>query len=39
VKRAEMAVRSGDDALAKEALRRKAEKDAERAEMQKSVQE
>ena len=39
VKRAEMAVRSGDDALAKEALRRKAEKDAERAETQKSVQE
>jgi phage shock protein A len=39
VKRAELAVRSGDDALAKEALRRKAEKEAERAETQKSVQE
>ena len=38
-KRAEMAVRAGDDALAKEALRRKAEKEAERAETQKAVQE
>ena len=32
VKRAEMAVRAGDDALAKEALLRKGEKDAERVE-------
>ena len=39
VKRAEMAVRSGDDALAKEALRRKGEKEAERAETQKALQE
>jgi phage shock protein A len=39
VKRAEMAVRAGDDALAKEALRRKGEKEAERAEAQKSLQE
>jgi phage shock protein A len=39
VKRAETAVRAGDDALAKEALRRKAEKDAERVETQKAVQE
>ena len=39
VKRAETAVRAGDDALAKEALKRKAEKDAERAETQKAVQE
>ena len=39
VKRAETAVRAGDDALAKEALRRKAEKDAERAETQKALQE
>jgi phage shock protein A len=39
VKRAETAVRAGDDALAKEALKRKAEKDAERAETQKSLQE
>ena len=38
-KRAEMAVKAGDDALAKEALRRKAEKEAERAETQKSLQE
>jgi phage shock protein A len=38
-KRAETAVRAGDDALAKEALRRKAEKEAERAETQKSLQE
>jgi phage shock protein A len=39
VKRAEMAIRAGDDGLAKEALRRKGEKDAERAEAQKSLQE
>jgi phage shock protein A len=39
VKRAELAVRSGDDALAKEALRRKAEKEAEREETRKAVQE
>jgi len=39
VKRAETAVRAGDDALAKEALKRKGEKDAERAETQKAVQE
>jgi len=39
VKRAETAVRAGDDGLAKEALRRKAEKDAERAETQKALQE
>ena len=39
VKRAELAVRAGDDALAKEALRRKAEKEAERVEAQKAVQE
>ena len=39
VKRAETAVRAGDDALAKEALRRKGEKDAERAETQKALQE
>jgi phage shock protein A len=39
VKRAETAVRAGDDALAKEALRRKAEKDAERVETQKALQE
>ncbi|HEY7376905.1 MAG TPA: PspA/IM30 family protein [Polyangia bacterium] len=38
-KRAELAVRAGDDALAKEALRRKAEKEAERVEAQKAVQE
>jgi len=37
--RAEMAVRSGDDVLAKEALQRKGEKEAERAETQKSLQE
>jgi phage shock protein A len=37
--RAEAAVRSGDDALAKEALARKAEKEAERMETQKSLQE
>ena len=39
VKRAETAVRAGDDALGKEALRRKGEKDAERAETQKALQE
>ncbi len=33
------AVQAGDDALAKEALRRKAEKDAERLEAEKSLQE
>jgi phage shock protein A len=38
-KRAEMAVRAGDDELAKEALRRKGEKEAERAESQKALQE
>jgi phage shock protein A len=38
-KRAETAVRAGDDALAKEALRRKAEKEAERGETQKALQE
>jgi phage shock protein A len=37
--RAETAVRTGDDALAKEALARKAEKEAERMETQKSLQE
>ena len=37
--RAEAAVRVGDDTLAKEALRRRAEKEAERAETQKSLQE
>jgi phage shock protein A len=37
--RAETAVRAGDDGLAKEALRRRAEKEAERAETQKSLQE
>jgi phage shock protein A len=37
--RAEKAVRAGDDALAKEALRRRAEKEAERGETQKSLQE
>jgi phage shock protein A len=39
VKRAELAVRSGDDGLAKEALRRKAEKEAERDETRKALQE
>ena len=39
MKRAEVAVRAGDDALAKEALRRKGEKEAERAETQKALQE
>jgi phage shock protein A len=37
--RAETAVRAGDDNLAKEALRRRGEKEAERAETQKSLQE
>jgi len=37
--RAETAVRANDDALAKEALRRKVEKEAERAEAQKAAQE
>ena len=37
--KAAMAVRAGDDALAREALSRKAEKEAERAETQKSLQE
>jgi phage shock protein A len=37
--RAETAVRAGDDTLAKEALRRRAEKEAERAETQKALQE
>jgi phage shock protein A len=37
--RAETAVRANDDALAKEALRRKVEKEAERAETQKAAQE
>jgi phage shock protein A len=37
--RAATAVRAGDDQLAKEALRRKGEKDAERAETQKALQE
>jgi phage shock protein A len=37
--RAELAVRSGDDSLAKEALRRRGEKETERAETRKSLQE
>src|SRR5580765_6262289 len=37
--RAEKAVRGGDDNLAKEALRRRSEKEAERAETMKSLQE
>src|SRR6185295_16493449 len=37
--RAEKAVRAGDDNLAKEGLRRRAEKEAERAETQKTLQE
>jgi phage shock protein A len=37
--KAERAVRAGDDALAKEALRRRREKEAERAETQKNLQE
>src|SRR5262249_47975701 len=37
--RAEIAVRAGDDGLAKEALRRRSEKEAERAETQKSLRE
>jgi phage shock protein A len=36
---AKRAIQSGDDALAKEALRRKAEKDAERLEAEKALQE
>jgi phage shock protein A len=38
-KRAETAVRAGEDGLAKEALKRKAEKEAERTESQKAAQE
>jgi phage shock protein A len=38
-RRAEQAVKAGDDGLAKEALRRKGEKEAERTEMRKAVQE
>jgi phage shock protein A len=38
-RKAEIAVRAGDDALAKEALRRKAEKEAERGETEKAAQE
>src|SRR5262245_44606291 len=38
-KKAEMAVRANDDALAKEALLRKGEKEIERTESQKSAQE
>ena len=37
--RAELAVRAGDDALAKEALRRRSEKETERAETQRNLQE
>jgi len=37
--RAEAAVRAGDDGLAKEALRRRGEKEAERGESQKALQE
>jgi phage shock protein A len=37
--RAETAVRAGDDTLAKEALRRRTDKEAERAETQKAAQE
>jgi phage shock protein A len=37
--RAEAAVRAGDDALAKEALRRRGEKETERAETRKALQE
>jgi phage shock protein A len=37
--RAETAVRAGDDTLAKEALRRRADKETERAETQKAAQE
>jgi phage shock protein A len=37
--RAETAVRAGDDGLAKEALRRRSEKEAERAETKKNLQE
>jgi phage shock protein A len=39
VKRAETAVKAGDDALAREALKRKAEKDVERGETEKALQE
>ena len=38
-RRAMLAIKAGDDALAKEALLRKGEKDAERVETQKSLQE
>jgi phage shock protein A len=38
-RRAELAVRGADDGLAKEALRRKGEKEAERTEAQKALQE
>jgi phage shock protein A len=38
-KKAEMAIRSGDDGLAKEALVRKAEKETERADTKKALQE
>jgi phage shock protein A len=38
-RRAEMAVRAADDGLAKEALRRKGEKEAEQAESRKALQE
>ena len=38
-KKAELAVRGGDDALAKEALKRKAEKEAERLETEKAAQQ
>ena len=38
-KRAETAIRAGEDGLAKEALTRKAEKEAERAEVKKALQE
>jgi phage shock protein A len=38
-KKAEMAVRAGDDGLAKEALSRRGEKEAERAETKKALQE
>jgi phage shock protein A len=38
-KKAEMAIRSGDDGLAKEALARKAEKETERADTKKALQE
>jgi len=38
-KKAEMAIRAGDDGLAKEALARKADKETERAETKKALQE